>query len=162
MSFRSQLKNFVHSYMPFLLPVIRCGVRYGSIIVSPQRRRFQMNLWRVKWLDWRHGTNFGDRLYWDEIGTTKERANDYSPSPLHIMRTLKKIGVGKQDAIADLGCGKGYAMYLIAQFRPAMCGGGRTIVHSGESCRGEFAESLADRASMARVCRRCRPMGTLR
>ncbi len=153
MSLRSNLKEFVHSYTPFLLPLIRGGIRYGSMIFNPQRRRFQMNLWRVKWLDWRHGTNFGDRLYWDEIGTTRERANDYSPSPLHIVQTLKKLGISRDDAIADLGCGKGYAMYLIAQFYPKMCGGGGTIVYSGETCGREFAESHAERASMVRLCR---------
>lgn len=161
MSFRDKLKRIVHTYTPFLLPAMRCGVHCGQLIVNPQRRKFQMNLWRVKWLDWRHGTNFGDRLYWDEIGTTRERANDYSPSPLHIVQTLEKLGVGEEDTIADLGCGKGYAMYLIAQFRPAVVGGGGTIVRFGETCGGESAKGNAKKSGMAHICRRRGEMDAL-
>lgn len=85
--------------------------------------RFQRNLKKVEKFDRNHGTEFGGRHYWDEIGTLKERANDYSPSPYQLARTLNKLEIRKEDSIVDLGCGKGFAMYVMSQYPFGKIGG---------------------------------------
>ncbi len=91
---------------------------------SPNRILFRYNLKKVEEFDKEHGTSFGGRMYWAETGTLKERANDYSPSPeKYLIKALKKLSVTGQDAAADMGCGKGYAMYLMSGFPFRRVGG---------------------------------------
>lgn len=91
--------------------------------LTPKRIRFHFNLVKVRIFDRIHGTDFGGRLYHDEIGTTRERANDYSPSPADLVKTLKKLRITDKDAIVDMGSGKGYAMYKMSKFPFAVVGG---------------------------------------
>lgn len=80
------------------------------------RLSFKFNEVQVIIFDIFHRTNFSGRLYWDEIGTTKERANDYSASPKNILKTLKRMDISESDSIIDMGCGKGLAMYYMSKF----------------------------------------------
>lgn len=80
------------------------------------RLYFAANLVQVSILDRIKGTNFGGRLSQNEIGTRKERANDYSASPCCLIKTLKKLYIEKGDTVMDLGCGKGLGMYYMSKF----------------------------------------------
>lgn len=93
------------------------------IYFHPFRVRFRNNLKKVVEFDRVHGTDFSGRLYQNEIGTTKERANDYSPSPDDLIKMLKKRNLDGSDSIVDMGCGKGYAMYLMARHNFSKVGG---------------------------------------
>lgn len=92
-------------------------------ISVPGKIHFDMNLLYVRLFDWIHGTTFAGRLKQDQIGTSKERANDYSATPTDIIKTLKKIGVTTDDSIIDMGCGKGLAMYYMGKFDFCKVGG---------------------------------------
>ena len=103
-------------------PLVRKAF-YTLLNYSPHSIIFRNNLKSVDEFDKKNGTNFGGRLYWDEIGTVKERANDYSPSPKDLVAQLKRHMFGVDDCIVDLGCGKGYAMYQLLQFPFKKVGG---------------------------------------
>ena len=91
---------------------------------SIKRILFRKNIKRIDKFDIEHGTDFGGRMYQDEIGVTKERANDYSPSPKkELYKIMKRSRLSEKDSIADLGCGKGYAMYLMAESPVGKIGG---------------------------------------
>lgn len=91
-----------------------------QIILTPGRLYFGLNLLFVKIFDRFHGTDFSGgkrgRLLQSEIGTTKERANDYTPTPRSLIATLKLLDICKDDKILDMGCGKGLAMYYMSKF----------------------------------------------
>ncbi|MCI9135009.1 MAG: hypothetical protein HFI31_12610 [Lachnospiraceae bacterium] len=91
--------------------------------MTPKRIRFQYNLVKVYIFDKLHGTNFGGRLYQEKLGISKERANDYSPSPVDLVKALEKLKISTEDAIVDMGSGKGYAMYKMAKYPFALIGG---------------------------------------
>ena len=102
-----------------------------ALYFSPYKILFRINLKRVDKFDKKNGTNFGGRLYWGEIGTTKERANDYSPSPKELMQTMRTQSIKTSDTIVDLGCGKGFAMYMMSKFPFSHIGG---VELSSELC----------------------------
>ena len=104
---------------------------YMALYFSPYKILFRINLKRVDKFDKKNGTNFGGRLYWGEIGTTKERANDYSPSPKELMQTMRTQSIKTSDTIVDLGCGKGFAMYMMSKFPFSHIGG---VELSSELC----------------------------
>lgn len=99
---------------------------YRSIFAhTPNRILFRRNIKKVEKFDAIHGTDFGGRLYQDEIGTSRDRANDYSPSPVsELTSILTKSNLTQRDKIADMGCGKGYAMYLMSKYNIGKVGGG--------------------------------------
>ena len=96
---------------------------YKILEFTPQKIYFNRNLKKVEQFDNVNGTNFSGRMYWDEIGTTVERANDYSPTPDKLIETLEKFHISAKDAILDLGSGKGYAMYLMSKYGFGKIGG---------------------------------------
>ena len=86
-----------------------------------QKREMFNNLMLIRKLDEALGTNFGEggrngRIKQEVLHIPKERANDYSGTPTDIITWLRKINVTNEDAIIDLGCGKGLAMYYMSQF----------------------------------------------
>ena len=91
--------------------------------LTPQKIYFNKNLRKVVEFDNNHGTDFSGRIYQDELGTTKERANDYSPSPDKLIKCLEKMNINSSDSIVDMGCGKGYAMYIMSGFAFGKIGG---------------------------------------
>lgn len=91
--------------------------------LRPQSIYFERNLKKVKKFDRHYGTDFSGRLYWDEIGTSRERANDYSPSPDKLVKALDKMRIKGDDAILDMGCGKGFAMYIMSKYPFGKIGG---------------------------------------
>lgn len=97
---------------------------YNIIKFHPHRLVFKLNLRKVEKFDRKHGTDFSGRMYWNEIGTSRDRANDYSPSPMDLIETLESENISNSDSIVDMGCGKGYAMYLMAKYPFACVGGG--------------------------------------
>ncbi len=60
------------------------------------------------------GADFGGRLYQEELGFDSSEGNDYTPSP-DWLNAICKNRITKEDSILDLGCGKGYAMYLMSR-----------------------------------------------
>lgn len=91
-----------------------------ELLITPGRVYFASNLLYLRRLDKKLGTDFCGgkygRMLWDEIGTTCERANDYSATPRCLISTLKSLSITGKDSIIDMGCGKGLAMYYMAQF----------------------------------------------
>lgn len=104
------------------VPLIR-KVFYGLMKMHPYQVIFRRNLKSVKMFDLKNGTDFGGRLYWDEVGTTRDKANDYSPSPVGLFNTLRKMDISKNDKIVDMGCGKGFAMYIMSKYDFGKIGG---------------------------------------
>lgn len=90
--------------------------------LSPHNITASCKLKRIERLDRKIGTDFSGRIYQDELGVNSERANDYSPSPEDLIRTIKKTNV-KGKAIVDMGSGKGYAMWKMLQFPFSKVGG---------------------------------------
>lgn len=92
--------------------------------ISIKKIMFRKNIKRIDRFDAEYGTDFGGRLYQNEIGVELQRANDYSPSPeKELIHVMKSSDLNKNDSIADLGCGKGYAMYLMSKFPVGKIGG---------------------------------------
>ena len=82
---------------------------------TPSRIAIRKNLGDLEKFDRVHGTDFSGRLLWDEIGTTRNRANSYLASPrTELNKILKNSKLSPDDTVVDMGCGKGYAMYLIS------------------------------------------------
>ena len=73
-------------------------------------------IWCSKWEDKRLGVDFSSWRSNEELGIDKERGNQYQPTTRGLRRVLKKLPVGPEDAIIDIGCGKGKAMYLMSSF----------------------------------------------
>ena len=96
---------------------------YKVLMFSPKRIRFRRNLRKVEKFDRKNGTNFGGRMFWDELGIERSRANDYSPSPNDLVKTLENLNITLNDAICDMGSGKGYAMFQMSEFPFRMIGG---------------------------------------
>lgn len=98
-----------------------------QLVFTPGRLYFGINLLFVELFDAFYGTDFSGgksgRLFQNEIGTTKERANDYTPTPRCLIKTLKLLNITKKDKILDMGCGKGLAMYYMSKFQFAKVSG---------------------------------------
>lgn len=52
----------------------------------------------------------------EQIGINPSCGNQYQPSTNGLTSILKKLPIGKSDAIIDIGCGKGKAMYIMSKF----------------------------------------------
>ena len=104
------------------IPIVK-KTFYKMLDLNPHRILFKMNLKEVSAFDKKNGTDFGGRLYWDEVGTRRDIANDYSPSPKALKDTLKLHKTVMGDKICDLGCGKGYAMFVMSQYNFEKVGG---------------------------------------
>ena len=85
--------------------------------------KFRLNLFKVRIFDVIHGTDFGGRIYHGELGISRERANDYSATPYELMKSLKKLNITPKDSIADLGSGKGFALFYMSKFAFAKIAG---------------------------------------
>ncbi len=71
---------------------------------------------RIKRIERRLGeVDFGGHLLQNELGFSDGEGNDYTPSPDYLIELCNKR-ISESDVIMDLGCGKGYAMYLMSQF----------------------------------------------
>ncbi len=110
--------------------VIWRGSGAGSLwkfLTHPERIKFKLNLEKIRKIDKRYGTNFlgggYGRLEQKELGIPTERANDYSGSPTEVIKTLSKYDITKDDAIIDIGCGMGLAMWYMSQFSFGEIGG---------------------------------------
>lgn len=91
-----------------------------DLLRNPARIKFWLNLRRVRRIDRKYGTDFSGakygRIKQDALGTSVERANDYSASPRDVIYALRRYKISQSDSIIDIGCGKGLAMYYMAQF----------------------------------------------
>lgn len=76
---------------------------------------------------WQRAAKTNDRLFrgnadfsgWmsqEEAGFSDKEGNKYQPSTDTLIKILKKFPIDIEDAIIDLGCGKGKAMYLMSKF----------------------------------------------
>ncbi|MDD3138664.1 MAG: class I SAM-dependent methyltransferase [Lachnospiraceae bacterium] len=101
--------------------------KISELFFMDGRLSFGLNLLYVKAIDIFHGTDFGGkhfgRILWDEAGTSRERANDYSATPRNCITTLKRMYIKKNDSIMDMGCGKGLAMHYMSKFPFRRIGG---------------------------------------
>lgn len=70
---------------------------------------------KIKKIEKKMNMNFGGHILQDELGFASELGNDYSPSPDWIVSILNNRIKGNE-SIMDLGCGKGYAMFLMSKY----------------------------------------------
>lgn len=64
----------------------------------------------------RAGCDFSEWVLQKDMGFEADKGNQYQPSSDGLKKVLKKCNISKEDAIVDIGCGKGKAMYLMSQF----------------------------------------------
>lgn len=64
----------------------------------------------------REGADFSGWMSQEEAGFSESRGNKYQPSTDALARVLKQFPITEEDAILDIGCGKGKAMYLMSRF----------------------------------------------
>lgn len=80
--------------------------------------RVLCNMWikRAKRSDQRLGVDFAEWKTNEESNIDPLRGNQYQPTTNGLIRVLEKLPVKNVDAIIDIGCGKGKAMYLMSKF----------------------------------------------
>ena len=64
-----------------------------------------------------------DFAFWktqEELGFEEKSGNKYQPSSGIIKKTFRKMNITDDDAIVDIGCGKGAAMFMLSAF-PFKC-----------------------------------------
>ena len=83
-------------------------------------KRFLSHIWqqasRINDCLFRKG---GDFAFWksqEDMGFSSEQGNQYQPSSSIIKSAFKKLPIGPEDVILDIGCGKGRAMYMMSAF----------------------------------------------
>lgn len=64
----------------------------------------------------RGDADFSEWMSQEEAGFSERQGNQYQPSTDALVRVLKRFSITEKDAIIDLGCGKGKAMYLMSKF----------------------------------------------
>ncbi|MEZ3503198.1 MAG: class I SAM-dependent methyltransferase [Lachnospiraceae bacterium] len=64
----------------------------------------------------RGDADFSGWVSQEKAGFTEQRGNKYQPSTDAVVRVLKRFPISEQDAVIDIGCGKGKAMYLMSRF----------------------------------------------
>lgn len=64
----------------------------------------------------RENCDFSGWMTQREAGFLEEEGNQYQPSSDRLVDILKQFPIEEKDAILDIGCGKGKAMYLMSRF----------------------------------------------
>ena len=64
----------------------------------------------------RKNADFSGWMSQKEAGFTEKQGNQYQPVTDGLVKVLKHFSISEKDAILDLGCGKGKAMYLMSRF----------------------------------------------
>lgn len=64
----------------------------------------------------RGDADFSEWMSQEEAGFSEGRGNQYQPSTDALVKVLKRFPISSKDAILDMGCGKGKAMYLMSRF----------------------------------------------
>lgn len=64
----------------------------------------------------RHGCDFARWHTQEELGFSPDHGVHYQPSTNALSTVLRRLNITPQDAIIDIGCGKGKAMYLMSKF----------------------------------------------
>lgn len=62
------------------------------------------------------GAEYNGKILPKSLGLDQTRYNGYEPCNPSLLKILKQIVVPKNSAIIDIGCGKGFAMFLLSQF----------------------------------------------
>jgi len=78
---------------------------------------------RVRLAEIRYGCDFGGHLLKKDLGYGQGEGYDYTPSPDHIKAFCSRSDISSNDSIIDIGCGKGYAMYLMGKYPFRWVGG---------------------------------------
>ena len=63
----------------------------------------------------RHGCDFSGWATQEELGFSEKKGNQYQPSTNGLSKILKSFEITSNNAIIDIGCGKGKAMYLMSK-----------------------------------------------
>lgn len=63
-----------------------------------------------------YNCDFGGHIYQNELGYKKGQGYDYTPSFNHFHKLCGRKRLDNNDSVMDLGCGKGYAMYLLGMY----------------------------------------------
>ena len=64
----------------------------------------------------RGDADFSEWMSQEDAGFSEGRGNQYQPSTDALVKVLKRFPISSKDAILDMGCGKGKAMYLMSRF----------------------------------------------
>ena len=64
----------------------------------------------------RGNADFSSWMTQEEAGFVEGKGNQYQPSTDALIKVLKRFPISEKDAIIDVGCGKGKAMYLMERF----------------------------------------------
>jgi len=64
----------------------------------------------------RGNADFSEWRSQKNAGFTETQGNQYQPSNDQLKKVLRKYSINENDAILDIGCGKGKAMYLMSFF----------------------------------------------
>ena len=96
---------------------------YFLINHTPQAKYLAHNIQEVEKFDRDNGTDFGGNLNQEEIGISVVRGHSYSPSPDSLIKTLDTMNDRFGKAILDIGCGKGYAMFIMSRYKFEKIGG---------------------------------------
>ena len=78
---------------------------------------------RVRFVEKKFGCDFGGHIRKKDLGYGQGEGYDYTPSPDHIKVFCSKSNISSDDSIIDIGCGKGYAMYLMGKYPFRKVGG---------------------------------------
>lgn len=71
----------------------------------------------------RENADFSGWMTPEEAGFDADHGHQYQPCTDTLVKVLKKLPISRTDAILDLGCGKGKAMYLMSRFPFRKVGG---------------------------------------
>ena len=98
---RNMLKELVHNGL--------CMLWQGAAVKNDQL--------------FRGNADFSSWMTQEEAGFAEGKGNQYQPSTDALIKVLKRFPISEKDAIIDLGCGKGKAMYLMERFPFRKIGG---------------------------------------
>lgn len=80
------------------------------------------DLLRRLWISWdarldrRLGVDFSTWADNETIGIDPQIGNQYQPSTQALSKVLRRFPITEEDAIIDIGCGKGKVLYLMSDF----------------------------------------------
>lgn len=75
------------------------------------------NTYSIKKIETRYnGVEFKQYIHVSELGLDPTNCNSYEASPPYITKVLSRLHITEKDSILDLGCGKGFSMYIMGGY----------------------------------------------
>ncbi len=99
-----------------LYELLKKPYRWFLSRINNDYREFELHLKEISKFDQKYKTDFGGRLSQRSMGFSHNQGNDYTASPSYIIEGLCDVKDFSGKTVLDLGCGKGYAMYLLGKY----------------------------------------------